>query len=407
MKNNHRTLRALLLIPATLGLAGCGIFGGDDEKELKPAELVRIEQKVPVRRLWSTGIGAKAEFLRLALRPAGDGTRIYAASRDGNVVALDPDTGRQIWRTRLDQDLSAGPGVGDGVVAVAFADGIVVALDSGTGAELWRTPVAGEVLAPPLVRNDIVVVLTIDNILRGLSAFDGSVRWQIEQSTPRLTMRGSATPAVVGNSVVAGFDNGRLLAVDLATGDVQWELLLSPPTGRSDLERLADVEGLISVVGQDVYAAGYQGRIAAIASESGQVLWAREISTYEGVAADWNSVYTVNEQGEVIAMSRRTGNETWRVSSLLRREPTVPIPFGTTVAVGDLEGYVHFFSNVDGEPVARVRLGGAAISSDPVVIGNRLVVQSDSGTVAAYAVELPRRRPTEPDVAEDVAEDGA
>ncbi len=404
MKTNRSTSRALPLLAATLGLAGCGIFGGgDDEKELKPAELVRIEQKIPVKRLWSTDIGAEAEFLRLALRPAGDGTRIYAASRDGNVVALDPDTGRQAWRTRLDEDLSAGPGVGDGVVVVALADGIVVALDSGSGAELWRAPVMGEVLAAPLVRNSIVVVLTIDNILRGLSAFDGSVRWQVEQSTPRLTMRGSATPAVVGTSVVAGFDNGRLLAVDITSGDVQWELLLSPPTGRSDLERLADVEGLISVVGQDVYAAGYQGRIAAIASESGQVLWAREISTYEGVAADWNSVYTVNEQGEVIAMSRRTGNETWRVSSLLRREPTVPIPFGTTVAVGDLEGYVHFFSNVDGEPVARVRLGSAAISSDPVVIGDRLVVQSDSGTVAALSIELPRRRPTEPDVAEDGA----
>ena len=141
----------------------------------------------------------------------------------------------------------------------------------------------------------------------------------------------------------------------------------------------------------------------AIASESGQVLWAREISTYEGVAADWNSVYTVNEQGEVIAMSRRTGNESWRVSSLLRREPTLPIPFGTTVAVGDLEGYVHFFSNVDGEPAARVRVGNAAISSDPVAIGDRLIVQSDAGTVAAFAIDAPRRRRTEPDVAGDGA----
>lgn len=387
---------------AAVLLSSCGIFGGDDEeKELEPLELVDIETKINIRRLWRARIGDDAEFLRVALRPAGDGNRIYAASRDGNVVAFDPESGREAWRTELDMELSAGPGVGEDLVVVAAADGLIIALGAATGVEKWRSAVYGETLSQPVIRGEVVVVLTIDNLLRGLSAFDGSESWTIEQSTPRLTMRGSSSPVVVGSTVVAGFDNGRLVAAEISSGTIQWESVLSPPSGRSDLERLADIDGQIAAVGQDVYAAGYQGRVAAIASESGQILWAREISSFEGVSADWNSVYTVNERGEIIALSRRNGAETWRQVSLLRREPTLPIAFATTVAVGDLEGYLHFFSNVDGEPVARLRVGNQAISNEPVVVANRLYVQTDSGDIAAFAVQEPRRRRNAPDIAED------
>jgi outer membrane protein assembly factor BamB len=392
-------LRSLGVIAMAALLASCGVFG-DDDKELEPMELTKIVTKVDVKKLWSVHIGADAEFLRVALQPVGDGSRIYAASRDGNVVALDPVSGKQAWRTRLDMELSAGPGVGDGIAVVASSDGILVALDASTGAEKWRADLSGESLARPAIKDNIVVVLTIDNRLHALSAFDGTERWTVDQTTPRLTMRGSAAPVMVGSSVVAGFDNGRLVSVNLQSGDVDWEAMVSPPSGRSDLERLSDVDGIISVVGQDIYASGYQGSIASIAAESGQLLWSRDISSYEGVAADWNNLYTVTDGGEIIAMTRRTGDETWRQASLLRREPTVPVPFATTVVVGDLEGYLHFFSNFDGQPVARLRVGSQAISADPVVVANRLYVQSDSGTVSAFAVQEPRRRRNAPDVAD-------
>ena len=302
------------------------------------------------------------------------------------------------WRSKSRGPSSSDPG---GVIVVGSADGLLIALDAATGAESWRADITGETLASPAIKDDTVVALTIDNRLRGLSAFDGTERWIVEQSTPRLTMRGASAPVIVGTTVVAGFDNGRLLAVDLASGDVLWEQLLSPPSGRSDLDRLADIDGIISVVGQDVYAVGYQGNLASLAAESGQVLWARDISSFEGVSADWNNLYTVTEEGEIIALVRRTGDESWRQGSLLRREPTLPVPFGTTVVTGDLEGYLHFFSNFSGEPVARVRLGSAAISAEPVVVANRLYVQSDSGTLAAYAVDEPKRSGNAPEIAED------
>ena len=386
---------------AALAVSACGMFGGDDEDELEPVELVDIETKIDVRRQWSTKVGAGAEFLRVALQPAGDGNRIYAASRDGNVVALDPQSGKAVWRNELDTELSAGPGVGAGLVVVGASAGYLIALDADSGEELWRANITGETLARPVIEDETVLVLTIDNRLRALSAFDGSSRWILEQSTPDLTMRGSASPVVVGSSVIAGFDNGRLVAVNVDSGDRVWESLLSPPSGRSDLERLADIDGLITAVGQDVYASGYQGNLAAIAAESGQVLWSRELSSYEGVSADWNNLYTVNDEGVVIALTRRNGDETWRQNSLLRREPTVPVPFQTTVVVGDLEGYLHFFSNFDGDPVARVRLGGTAISVEPVVVGNRLIVQSDDGSVSAFVIKQPERPGDVPAVSDE------
>lgn len=395
-----RAWRIVSLTAAALLLTSCGIFG-DKDKELKPKELVRFQQTLKIKKLWTAKAGGKSEFLRVALRPAGDGNRIYVASYDGVVSAFDLQSGKRVWQNKLKTELSSGPGVGEGRVVVVSRDGFAIALEADTGELQWRADIDGESLARPIISGESVVLQTIDNRMRAVSVYDGRQRWVLEQSTPSLTVRGSADPVLVGNIAIGGFDNGRLVAADLTTGDVVWESLLSPPKGRSDLDRLSDIDGSIAVVGQDVYASGYQGRLAALASESGQVLWTREISSHEGVSADWNSVYTVSAAGEIIALTRRDGAEAWRNSDLLRREPTLPVPFHTTVAVGDLEGYVHFFSNLNGNPVARIKLGGAAISSAPVVLANRLYVQSDSGSVAAYEVVEDRPKRKAPDVSAD------
>ena len=397
MKN---LIRIASLIVATMLVASCGIFG-DKEEELKPMELVNFDQTLKIRKIWSANVGGNAEFLRLGLQPAGDGSRIYAASHDGNVTAFNPENGKQIWRNKLETELTGGPGVGEGRVVVASKDGYAIALDAATGEEQWRVAVEGESLARPLIKDDTVIVQTIDNRVEALYLFDGRKRWTLVQSAPALTIRGSAIPVIVGQTVIAGFDSGRIVAADLDTGTIVWESLLSPPKGRSDLDRLSDIDGSIAVVGQDIYAAGYQGRVASLASESGQVLWNRDISSFSGVSADWNSVYTVRDDGEIVAMKRSNGNEIWRNASLLRREPTLPVPFNTTVVVGDLEGYLHFFNNIDGEPVARVRLASKAITALPLVIANRLYVQGDGGNLAAYVVVDDRPKRTQPDVAED------
>lgn len=397
MSNAFRTFG---LIAATMLIAACGVFS-DKEEKLEPMELVKIDETIKIKRIWSAKLGGKSEDLLVALRPAGDGNRIYAASQDGNITAFDPESGKEIWRTKLEVELSAGPGVGEGHLVVATKDGYAIALDTANGAEQWRTDIAAESLATPVIKDDTVVLQTIDNRLQARSLFDGREHWSIIQSTPALTMRGSSSPVIVGSTVIAGFDTGRIVAANIDTGVVAWEAMLSPPKGRSDLDRLSDIDGAMAVVGQDLYATGYHGRLAAIASESGQVLWYRDVSSYEGVSADWNSVYTVRDDGEIVTMTRLQGTESWRNGSLLRREPTLPIPFNTYVVVGDFEGYLHFFSTIDGEPVARERHGKNAISSDPLVIANRLYVQSDGGSIAAYVIVDDRPQRQAPDVADD------
>ena len=393
--------RILSLLLATLLLGACGIFGDKDEVDLEPKELVDFNQTLKVKKVWSAKLGGDAEFQRVALQPVGDANRIYAASTSGVVSAFEPQQGKVLWRTKLDTELSAGPGIGEELVVVASKDGFAIALDAATGTERWRADIEGESLARPLISGEFVIIQTIDSRLLAHSVFDGRRRWALEQSTPALTVRGTSSPIAVGSTVISGFDNGRLAAADIDTGDIVWEILLSVPKGRSDLDRLSDIDGHLAVVGQDVYAAGYQGRMASVAAESGQVLWGREVSSFVGVAADWTSVYTTRDDGEIIAMSRNDGTEIWRNDDLLRREATLPVPFYTTVAVGDLEGYLHFFSNLTGEPAARVKVGGAAISNAPVVVANRLYVQTDAGTIAAYEAVDTRPKRSAPDASSD------
>ncbi|MCH6587436.1 MAG: PQQ-binding-like beta-propeller repeat protein, partial [Proteobacteria bacterium] len=225
--------------------------------------------------------------------------------------------------------LSAGPGVGEDTVIVAGSDGVLICLAANDGRESWRINIDGESLARPLIRNGSVVIQTIDGKLQVFAAFDGSEQWSIVQDTPRLTLRGTSSPVIVGSTVVAGFDNGRLVGTNLTTGVTAWEAILSPPSGRSDLERLADVDGTLAVVGQDIYAAGYNGRLASIAVESGQILWARDISTHVGVGVDFANVYSLDdtvERGLAHIARRRPDPEPAQLpEKLMRRVLGAPI----------------------------------------------------------------------------------
>ena len=398
-------LRTAIAITTVFLIAGCSWFGGDDDEKLEPAELLDFDQTLDVRKVWSEKIGAGTEFLRIGLSPAGDGNRIYAASYDGNVIAFNPDDGKRVWRSETGVTLSAGPGVGSDLVVVAGYDGDLIALHAEDGSEAWRKNIAGESLSRPIISGDAVIVYTIDGLLRVFSTLDGSDRWVLEQPLPALTQRGSSTPVVVGAAVISGFDNGRLIAMSLDDGVTSWEAVMTPPSGRSDLDRLADVDGSLAAVGQDVYAAGYNGRIAALAAESGEILWARDISTHSGVSADWNNIYSVGDDDVIIALLRRNGTDVWRQDGLLRREPSTPVAFNTAIVVGDFDGYVHFFSNFDGHPVARVRAGKGMISGAPVVMGDKLFVQSESGSVSAFRVRMPERPETEAETSADAASD--
>lgn len=380
-------MRALLLtLPVVLLLSGCGIFGGGKDKVEPPADLVDFTSTLRVRKLWSTKVGGGSERLRLGLTPATDGARVYGGAHDGKVTAVDLESGRKLWSVDTELPLSAGPAFGNGLLVLGSGDGDLIALDAETGEERWRRAVGSEVQATPVVSGSVVVFRSVDGRLRGASTRDGSELWTVEQSVPALSLRGNTAPRASGTVVVSGFENGRVGAYTLADGAVRWEVAIATGGGTNELDRLADIAAGLQVVGNDVYAAGYQGRAVGIDLTTGQVFWQQELSSFAGLGADAGYVYVSNDEGSVIALNRRNGSEVWRQDALRLRDITAPTRFREAVVVGDYNGYIHFLDPADGRFVSRVRGASERITTAPLVVGLTLVVQADDGTLAAFTV---------------------
>ncbi len=372
------------LLASLAALAVLAACSGEKGKE-PPAELVDIKSQLDIRREWSESLSGKADHLRLALRPEVVDGVVYAGGHKGEVVALNAETGRRLWRVDTRLPLSAGPGVGDGVVVFGSSDGNVVALDAATGAERWRHAVSSEVLARPLVTEGLIVVRTVDGRLQAMSLVDAAQRWVVQEAVPALSLRGSARAVRVGDAVVAGFDNGKVMAVDLKSGETQWDTIVSPPQGRTELERLVDIDSAIKAAGDDIFVVGFQGRAAMLARESGQVWWAKELSSYRGFGMDDDNLYISNADGGVVAYRRRDGGPVWEQLTALRlRGLTAPEVDGGAVVVGDFEGYLHWLDKGTGTIIGRVKTGGDRITNAPLVAGGRVYVQTDTGRLVAY-----------------------
>jgi outer membrane protein assembly factor BamB len=272
-------------------------------------------------------------------------------------------------------------------VVVGSSSGTVTALDSADGSTRWQVQVAGEVLAAPALSASVVAVRTVDGRLRGLSAETGRELWMVEHRPPRLSLRGTAGAVIAGNLVISGFDNGRVGAYSLRDGEMQWENTIAIGRGRTEIERLADVDATPIVQGQDVYVVAYRGRLANMAIESGQVLWATEMSSYNGLSLDWTTVYVAEADGVVVAVNRNSGAEMWRQDALRMRRLTAPAPTGQSVVVGDFEGWLHWIDAITGTLQARHRAGRAAFVTAPVSGGELLVVQDESDRVYALRAE--------------------
>jgi outer membrane protein assembly factor BamB len=377
--NRIRLLLTALSAAGFLTLAACG------DKEIDPpAELVDIVPKRTVHREWTVGLGGDSESLRLALRPmVVDGT-VYAASHDGEVVAMSAQNGRRLWAVKTKLALSAGPEVDGGLIVLGSSDGDIVALDATNGKERWRKSIGSEILARPLIAKDVVVIRTVDGHVEGLAGSDGAQRWAVDEQVPRLTLRGTAPPILAGDRIIAGFDNGKVLAIDPRNGDVMWDAIVNAPHGRTELERLADIDSPARVSGDDIFVVGFQGRVAMLALDSGQIWWARDASSYRGFAMDDDNLYLTNSDSVVIAMKRNDGAVLWEQDAMKRRGLTAPALDGDALVVGDFEGYVHWLDKATGEIVARQKTDGERITNPPVTTDGGIFVQTDSGKLVAF-----------------------
>jgi outer membrane protein assembly factor BamB len=377
------TRTSTLLFALAILATGCA---GKDELTEPPAALVEFESTLRVERIWTHKVGAPTERLRLGLTPASDGARVYAGGFDGKVAALDIATGDEIWSQDTELPLAAGPGYGAGILVFGTSDGDLLALDAATGEQRWRVAVGSEVLASPAVGQNVVVFRSVDGRLRGAATTDGATLWTVETSAPTLTLRGNTAPRVAGVTAVCGFSNGRVGAYSLEDGETLWEITVASPTGANELERLVDIGVGLQVAGNDVYAAGFQGRAIGVDLNTGLVLWEHDVSSYAGLGADNANVYVTDTFSGVTALTRRGGSVVWRQEALRLRDLTAPVRYREAVVVGDFDGYLHWLDASDGHFLARVRVAKERITSTPLVVGLNLLVQADDGTLAAYAL---------------------
>lgn len=372
-------------------LSGCStvrnVFDGKGkDRSAEPVALAPITSSASVGQLWSTSIGTGEMKLGVAQRPAIVDGRVYAAAVSGGVSAFDLRTGQVAWRYPSELPLTGGPGAGDGLVVVGSLEGDVVALDAATGSEKWKTKVANEVIVAPAIGNGMVFVRSNDGRVTALDAGSGDRRWFYSPDVPSLTVRGNGAMTIGPGILFVGNDNGTLSALSMTNGVPVWTSPVAQQDGRSELERMADVDGAAVLEGTTLFATSYKNHTVAIDGPSGQILWDRDNGGPGGLAVSNSAVVVTDASGKVWGLDKNTGGSLWQQPGLGLRSVSAPAVLGDYAVVGDFEGVLHWLRLVDGEFAARANLAGP-ISGQPAVADGVLVVQTRSGQLAAFSVQ--------------------
>lgn len=386
MKVNR--LLAIVMLP--LWLSGCGMVEHlfvEEVYEAPPSELTEFTPEFKTDVLWESDAGDGSGKTDSKLGIWWQNGKIFAVDHEGEVNVFNADNGRRLWDTDLDKAVVTGAGGGMNMVLIGTQKGDLIALNEESGEQLWRSRLTSEVLAPPRGADGIVVARTADGRVSGLASDTGEVKWTYQRNVPLLSLRGAGAPVIADDKVIAGYDNGKLVALSLTDGKVLWEKSVAVPRGRTELDRLVDIDADPVVINDTVYVVTYQGNAAGVDLSTGQTLWSREMSSQAGLDAVYgDAVFVTDDEGNVWAVQDGSGDALWRQTRLVRREVTGPAVAGDYVVVGDLEGYLHWIARDDGRFVARQQITDAAIRTKPLVVDGVIYVTAADGTVAAVQV---------------------
>jgi outer membrane protein assembly factor BamB len=397
------SMKLSIVVVLTIALSGCSWFKlNDDEDVREPFKLESITKEVDVKQLWSSKVGKGADDKAIRLVPAISGSRIFAAAADGTIKALQLDTGREIWRVQVrdvyskteqenafskDVDaITGGVGVNDDQLAVGTAAGEIVVLNQSDGSLAWRAHTSSELLAPPQLDAEIAVTHSIDGKISAFNVLDGERLWTYSTDVPSLTLRGTTTPIVTPEYIVAGFASGRVALLNRKTGIAGFDLPIAVAQGRSDLERLVDIDGAMVIVGAKLYVAGYQGSLIAVNLNNAQVEWGHEASSVVGIGEGFGNVYLAGEDSALSAYDAISGKVLWEVDALTYRDITTPVTASSYVVVGDSDGYLHVIAQSDGRFVGRRKVDGKGLYSTAVTNGNLVYILGKSGTLSAFEI---------------------
>jgi outer membrane protein assembly factor BamB len=373
-------------------LPGCGIpeYMSDLLEDEEPAQVLTplqdFEPSIAIQELWTDDVGEGADALFLKLAPAAAEGTVYVADREGAVSAISIDSGDPLWERDTDLPISGGPGLGEGLVLVGTSDGEVLALSQADGSLVWTATVSSEVLAAPRIEDGVAVVRTGDGKVFGIDATAGTRVWVYDKQVPVLTLRGTSAPVLSEDLAIVGFDSGALVALEVKTGKPAWEIGVAQPRGRSDLERMVDIDAEPVVYDENLYVATFQGRVAAIELEDGELVWDKTLSSYAGLGIDEDNLYVSDDRSHVFSLDRLVGSANWEQEELAGRSLTAPARAGDFVVVGDVEGYLHWLSREDGQLAARVRLDDERIMATPLIVDDVVIAYTSGGTLGAYRI---------------------
>lgn len=368
--------RAALAAMGLALLAGC--FGG--VKKPQPAELQPVTALVSARQAWTSRIGP----VSFPLDAGVAGNSVAVASDDGTVALLDAQTGRDVWRLALKAPIAAGVGSDGKVLAVVTKDNEVVAMQAGR--ELWRQKLNAQSFTAPFVAGERVFVLAAD---RSVNAFDGQTGrklWSQQRSSEPLVLRQSGVMLAVGDTLVVGLA-GRLAGMNPSNGSMQWEAPIATPRGINDIERLVDLVGSASRVGDSVCVRAFQASIGCVNTSRGSLLWSRPANGMQGLHGDDRLLFGTEADGTVVAWKRSDGERVWSSERLRHRGLTAPLLAGRSVVMGDATGFLHLLSREDGSLLNRLSTDGSAISAPPALAGNTLVAVTRSGGIYGFQPE--------------------
>lgn len=351
----------------------------DERRE--PTPLTEFKPVLNVQQAWKSSVGKAGRYL---FSPVAFGNAVYAAGANGSVAKIDAQTGKDIWRIKVDSDLSAGAGTDGTLTAVGALKGEVYVLGQ-DGKLLWKNTAPGEIISPPLVGNGYVIVRTVDGQITAFNAQTGEQKWVYRNRAVPLNLRVSSGMTFAGDAaVLAGFPGGNFAAINLQTGDSFWETPVSYPKGVTEVERINDVTGPPTLVGAETCAVTFQGQIGCFDANSGRPLWEKPFSSTTGVAQDENTVVGGDDWSVVSAFDATSGKQLWTNDKLKNRRVSVPFLLGHAAVMGDYKGFVHFLSRDDGTFVARMPTDGSAITAAPVLAGDTLVVQTHDGDLYGF-----------------------
>jgi outer membrane protein assembly factor BamB len=379
------SLRLVCLLTIASLLSACSWFA-DSTPQSKPAELTEFKARAELQRVWQAEAGKAGTYV---FSPDTDGEAVYAAGHEGRIVKLDLASGKELWRIDTDKSLSAGVGVGHGLVLVATPKGEVLAYKTKNGEPAWQVKLGGEILASPAAGPDgLMAVRSLDGRLWLLDAATGAKRWNNSHALPTLIDREQSLPIVTGQGVFAGYPGGRLALLALNNGAAVWESTVALPKGATELERMTDVSGPMALDERRICASAYQGRVACFERGTGKLLWAREVSASRGVDMDDKQVYTADTDGSLLAYDKERGSNIWKQDRLRYRQLSSPVAVAERyVAVGDLQGYVHLINVEDGAFAARAATDKSAVRGLMLPLKSGLVVQTDDGSVTAFRIQ--------------------